>query len=96
MISPHKHRFSIVWVKIFQETFISLTNNKSLTFVASTSVAICDESPLLQSIGPTVIKKRILEFNKQRRVEIKLPFISSPQAVRADPTSMSHPSMDET
>jgi hypothetical protein len=36
-----------------------------------------------------------LEINKQRRVKIKLPFISSPQAVRADPTSMSHPSMDE-
>jgi hypothetical protein len=65
--------------------------------MASTSVAICDESPLLQSIGPTVIKKKkILEINKQRRVKIKLPFISSPQAVRADPTSMSHPSMDET
>jgi hypothetical protein len=26
--------------------------------MASTSVAICDESPLLQSIGPTVIKKK--------------------------------------
>jgi hypothetical protein len=66
--------------------------------VASTSVAICDESPQLQSIGPTVIKKKKkkLEINKQRRVKIKLPFISSPQAVRADPTSMSHPSMDET
>jgi hypothetical protein len=54
--------------------------------VASTSVAICDESPHLQSIGPTVIKKKKkLEINKQRRVKIKLPFISSPQAVRADP-----------
>jgi hypothetical protein len=26
--------------------------------MASTSVAICDESPLLQNIGPTVIKKK--------------------------------------
>jgi hypothetical protein len=33
---------------------------KCLTFVASTSVAICDESPLLQSIGLTVIKENIL------------------------------------
>jgi hypothetical protein len=30
--------------------------------MASTSVAICDESPLLQSIGLTVIKENILQL----------------------------------
>jgi hypothetical protein len=53
--------------------------------VASTSVAICDESPLLQSIGPTVIKKKKkLEINKQRRVKINYPLF--PVHKRSAPT----------
>jgi hypothetical protein len=51
-------------VKIFHEYLFQQTNNnikiKRLTFVASTSVAICDESPQLQSNGPTVTKEKYI------------------------------------
>jgi hypothetical protein len=52
--------------------------------VASISVTICDESPLLQSIGPTVIKKKILEINKQD--ERKLNYPLNPVHKRSAPT----------
>jgi hypothetical protein len=51
-------------VKIFHEYLFQSTKNnikiKRLTFVASTSVAICDESPQLQSNGPTVTKEKYI------------------------------------
>jgi hypothetical protein len=56
----HKHRIG----ENFSRIFVSVNKNnikiKRLTFVASTSVAICDESPQLQSNGPTVTTEKYI------------------------------------
>jgi hypothetical protein len=57
----------------------------SLTFEASTSVAICDESPLLQSIGPTVIKKKRY-WSLINKNEWKLNYPLFPAHKRSAPT----------
>jgi hypothetical protein len=57
----------------------------SLTFEASTSVAICDESPLLQSIGPTVIKKKRY-WSLINKDEWKLNYPLFPAHKRSAPT----------
>jgi hypothetical protein len=60
--------------------------------VASTSVAICDESPLLQSNGPTVKKEKYIAayifsaYLSFKNYEINLNKINSPEEIHIGKT----------
>jgi hypothetical protein len=60
--------------------------------VASTSVAICDESPLLQSNGPTVTKEKNIAayifsaYLSFKNYEINLNKINSPEEIHIGKT----------
>jgi hypothetical protein len=60
--------------------------------VASTSVAICDESPLLQSNGPTVTKEKYIAayifpaYLSFKNYGINLNKINSPEEIHIEKT----------